>query len=180
MTQKLITADKDPNFLNRLEQRSRIVASVDALDHTVRSVPAAVSVSPVTESIIDPVTGKDINEPNPFVHPKPIDREPGFRPAASARKKPEKVVLKNRKGKEFETEAPFYYNVLEGQREYTDRRPRGVRIASDANGNPLTFATKPGEVRAPRVIPHSVLADLEDYGDDMAAVNEAAILRTRK
>ena len=175
----LITADKDPNFLNRLEARSRVVAPCDALDHVVR-VAAVVQTPRPTIPIIDPVTGKDIAEQNTFVHPTPIQREPGYCVQTSRPAQPAKQTYTNRKGKTFETEKPYHYNVVTGQREYRDLRPPARRIASDAKGNPLTFATKPGESSVPKRAPRSVLADLEDYGDDMAAAIEAANLRTRK
>ena len=98
----LITADKDPNFLNRLEARSRVVAPCDALDHVVR-VAAVVQTPRPTIPIIDPVTGKDIAEQNTFVHPTPIQREPGYCVQTSRPAQPAKQTYTNRKGKTFET-----------------------------------------------------------------------------
>ena len=173
-----VTADKDPNFFNRLEARP--VAPCDTLDHVVR-VSAVVQTPCPTASIIDPVTGKDIAEQNTFVHPIPIEKEPGFCvQAPKIRKKPEKQIFTNRKGKTFESETPYHYDPVTGQREYRDLRPRGIRIASDAQRNPLTFATKPGEIRAPRGA-RAALADMLDYDDDdPAAAIEQDILRRRK
>jgi hypothetical protein len=59
------------------------------------------------------------------------------------------------------------------------------RIASGPDGKPFTFAEASGAPRASRILPknivrRSAIADFDDYGDDMSAVNEAAILRTRK
>ena len=59
------------------------------------------------------------------------------------------------------------------------------RIASGADGKPFTFAEAPGSSRSARLVPkdavrRSQLADLEDYGDDMAAAFEASNIRTRK
>lgn len=59
------------------------------------------------------------------------------------------------------------------------------RIASGPDGKPFTFAEAPGAPRASQPVVKNAqrrdrLADLEDYGDDMAAAIEAANLRTRK
>ena len=164
---KLLTADKDPNFLNRLEARSQVVAPADKLDHIVR-VQKITAVAPPLAPILDTVTGKDIAEPNIFVNPTPLKKELGFRPVESLGPvKFEKKILKNRKGKEFEAIRPYRDDPVTGEREYVDRRPtRGIRIASDANGNPLTFATKPGEVGVARRALRSTMAEMLDYDDD--------------
>ena len=164
---KLLTADKDPNFLNRLEARSQVVAPADRLDHIVRVQKITTAASNLAP-ILDTVTGKDIAEPNTFVHPTPLKKEPGFRPVdALGPVKFEKQVIKNRKGREIAIERPYRDDPVTGEREYVDRRPtRGIRIASDANGNPLTFATKPGEAGVPRRALRSTMAEIQDYDDD--------------
>src|SRR5271168_1882764 len=149
---KLLTADKDPNFLNRLEARSHVVAPCDALDHVAR-VAEIVNAPRATAVIIDPTTGKDIAEPNPFHNPKSLDKEQGYCPSSIRPLNPKPVILKNRKGKEFATEKPFFWNEVTGQREYEDKRQPARRIASDAQGNPLTFATKPGSPRSGKSAP---------------------------
>ena len=133
-----------------------------------------------TAVIIDPTTGKDIAEPNPFHNPKSLDKEQGYCPSSIRPLNPKPVILKNRKGKELATEKPFFWNEVTGQREYEDKRQPARRIASDAQGNPLTFATKPGESVSKR-IPHSILTDMVDYDDDdPASMVEQSILRRRK
>ena len=59
------------------------------------------------------------------------------------------------------------------------------RIASGADGKPFTFASTPGEAKVARLTPKNMrvstaLADFEDYGDDMSALTEASIIRSRK
>lgn len=55
------------------------------------------------------------------------------------------------------------------------------RIASGPDGKPFQFAEKPGASRvARRTSPNITARELDDYGDDLSAMTEAAILRTRK
>jgi hypothetical protein len=144
-----------------------MVAPCDTLDHVVR-VHNVTSTSRSAAPIVDPITGRDIAESNPFKHPMPIEREPGYRPAPVRAKPPTFVTKKNKQGKEVQipVEAPYHYDPVTGQRDYVDRRPLGRRIASDKDGNPLTFATKPGEVAVPKRTARTALADMADYDDD--------------
>lgn len=191
---KLITADKDPNFLNRLEARSQAVIPADRLDHTLQAVEIT---APLFDgAVTDHTTGSDVREPSIFNNPanrRSLQKEDGYLPANKLRPsridpitgkvKPVFIIKVDKKGKEtkVQVEAPFRYNELTGEKEYEDYRPIGRRIASDIHGNPVTFATKPGEAGVRRVskdkMPEVGTAAYEDYyGDDTASMYEAARL----
>jgi hypothetical protein len=175
----MLTADKDPNFFNNLEARSRVVAPADRLDHIVRV--AEVTASLPTSTVIDHTTGGDVREPSVFNNPanqRSLQKLDGYLPAKKPRElrvdpisgkvKPVFITKKDKRGKEIkiQVEAPYYDNPITGEREYEDFRPIGRRIASDIHGNPLTFATKPGETGVPRRSQRTALADVLDYDDD--------------